>query len=103
MLPILGRLHAMNSDVDLGRKMVVRAETLLRERARARRPLSLVRKRRAEVELLGVDLDAAEAYLRQAVELDMAMDIREEPRPQPCLRGSCSREADMKRLEMWPS
>lgn len=78
VLPILGRLYAMNSDVDLGRKMVVRAETLLREGARARRPLSLVWKRRAEVELLGGDLDVSEDYLRQAVELDMAMDIREE-------------------------
>lgn len=78
VLPILGRLHAMNGEFDLGRRMVGRGEELLRERAQARRPLSLVWKRRAEVEVLAGDRDAAEEYLRQAVEMDMAMDVREE-------------------------
>ncbi|HSM44354.1 MAG TPA: hypothetical protein VK969_04985, partial [Acidimicrobiia bacterium] len=58
VLPILARLHAMNGEVDPGREMVARCETLLRAGARARRPLSLVWKRHAEVEMLAGDLDA---------------------------------------------
>lgn len=78
VLPILARLHAMNGEFDVSREMIARAESVLREGVRARRPMSLVLKRHAEVEILAGDLDAAENLLRQAVELDTAMDLREE-------------------------
>ena len=78
VLPILAHLHAMNGQFEQARDMVTRAEFLLRESARARRPLTLLRKRRAEVETLAGDLDAAEGQLRHALQLDLDMKIREE-------------------------
>ncbi len=78
VLPILAYLHAMNGQFDRARDMVIRAEVLFRESARARRPLTLLFKRRAEMETLAGDLDAAEDQLRQALQLDHEMEIREE-------------------------
>lgn len=78
VLPILAHLHAMNGDFDQAREMVARAEVLFRERARARRPLTLLHKRRAEVERLAGYFDSAEAELRKALRLDLDMAIREE-------------------------
>jgi DNA-binding SARP family transcriptional activator len=78
VLPILGRLQAMNAQFDLAREMIAKAETLLLERNRARRPLGLVWKRSAEVEILASELEAAEDWLRKAVDLNLAMGIQEE-------------------------
>lgn len=78
VLPILAHLHAMLGEFDQAREMVTRAEVLFKERARARRPLTLLHKRRAEVETLAGDLDSAEDELRRALRLDLDMEIREE-------------------------
>ena len=78
VLVILAHLNAMHGHVDLARDMVARAEVLLKESARARRPLTLLTKRRAEVEILAGDLDSAEDQLRRALHLDLDMEIREE-------------------------
>jgi DNA-binding SARP family transcriptional activator/tetratricopeptide (TPR) repeat protein len=78
VLVILAHLNAMNGQFDRARDMVARAEVLFKERARARRPLALLGKRRAEVEALAGDLDSAEDELRRALQLDLDMEIREE-------------------------
>jgi len=78
VLPVLAHLYAMNGQFDRARDMVAHAEVIFKERARARRPLTLLRKRRAEVEILAEDLDSAEDELRQALQLDLDMEIREE-------------------------
>jgi len=78
VLPILARLLSMVGEFDRGRDLITRAEVLLRERTRARRPLVLLRKRHAEVETLAGDLGAAEYQLRQALQLSLDMEGREE-------------------------
>ncbi|MGH8925400.1 MAG: BTAD domain-containing putative transcriptional regulator [Acidimicrobiia bacterium] len=78
VLPILARLLAMVGEFDRARDLIARAEVILMERARARRPLVLVRKRHAEVETQAGDLGAAEHQLRQALQLGLSMDLREE-------------------------
>ncbi len=78
VLPILAVFQAMAGDFDAGRALIERAEALLRDRTPARRPLTLVWKRHAEVEMLAGDHEAAERLLRRAVKLDLDMEIREE-------------------------
>lgn len=71
----LGHFRAMLGDIDEGRRLVVRARDLLRERIRLPRPLSFIGQQRAEVELLAGDLDTAAGALRQA--LDVALQVTE--------------------------
>lgn len=78
VLPILAHLHAEIGDFDRSREMIARARRVLRERARARRPRMLLRKRHAEVETLAGDLDSAEHQLRRALELGLEMETRDE-------------------------
>lgn len=77
-LPVLALLRAMAGEFDAGRALIARAEVLLRERTRARRPLGLLWKRHAEIETLAGDHEAAERQLRRALQLDLEMGVREE-------------------------
>jgi DNA-binding SARP family transcriptional activator/tetratricopeptide (TPR) repeat protein len=77
-LPVLALLRAMAGEFDASRELIVRAEVLLRERTRARRPLGLLWKRHAEIEMLAGDHEAAERRLRRALQLDIDMGVREE-------------------------
>ncbi len=77
-LPVLALLRAMAGEFDASRALIVRAEVLLRERTRALRPLGLLWKRHAEIEMLAGDHEAAERQLRRALQLDIEMGVREE-------------------------
>ena len=78
VLPILAHLVSMIGDFDRGRALIIQSEKVLREQNRAHRPLVLLRKRHAEVEVLANDLEAAEYQLRQALQLGLEMETREE-------------------------
>lgn len=71
----LGHFRAMAGDIDEGRRLVVRARELLRERIRLPRPLSFIGQQRAGVELLAADHEAAVAALEEA--LDVALQVTE--------------------------
>jgi DNA-binding SARP family transcriptional activator len=77
-MTVLARLRSMQGEFDAARELIARADMLLRERSRARRPRILLLKRSAEVEILAGDLVVAEGYLRAALALGRAMEIREE-------------------------
>lgn len=70
-----GHFRAMAGEVAEGRRLVVRARDLLRERIRLPRPLSFIGQRRAAVELLAGDHEAAAAALQEA--LDVALWVAE--------------------------
>lgn len=78
VLPVLGQLHAMAGEFEMAREMIGQARTILIETARARRPLSLVGRRAADVEILAGDLLSAERELRKTLDLDLEMHLREE-------------------------
>lgn len=78
VLPVLAHLHAMIGEFGRSREMIVRAKRVLRERARARRPRMLLRKRHAEIETLTGDLDSAEHQLSRALQLGLEMETRDE-------------------------
>lgn len=63
----LAPLYAMQGDVATARRLIGDAYRLLRERVRARRPLTFVHRSAAEVELLAGDLAAAERHVRDAL------------------------------------
>ncbi|MBW3663736.1 MAG: AAA family ATPase [Actinobacteria bacterium] len=74
----LGRFRAMTGEVDEGRRLVVRARELLRERIRLPRPLSFIGQQRAGVELLAGDRAAAVAALEEALEVARQVTARDE-------------------------
>jgi DNA-binding SARP family transcriptional activator/class 3 adenylate cyclase/tetratricopeptide (TPR) repeat protein len=71
----LAGLRAMLGDFDEARDLITRAQRLLVERIRARRPLMFAAGSSASVEILAGDLAAGERELRTA--LQMAIEMRE--------------------------
>jgi DNA-binding SARP family transcriptional activator/tetratricopeptide (TPR) repeat protein len=77
VLADLARLRAMLGEFDEARELIAGARRLLAEQTRARRPLGLVSRRAAEVEIMAGDLAAGERALRAALELNLAMGERD--------------------------
>jgi DNA-binding SARP family transcriptional activator len=73
---VLARLEAMLGRLAAARTLIAEAEANLAERTRARRPLVLLHRRAAEVEMLGGDPGVAEAHLRTGLELGREMGTR---------------------------
>jgi DNA-binding SARP family transcriptional activator len=69
----MGYLWAMAGEFDTARRLAARAQQILRERVRARRPLGQVIRRAGDVELLAGDVEAAKSELRRALELNLEM------------------------------
>jgi len=69
----MGYLWAMAGEFDTARQMAARAQEILREGVRARRPLGQVIRRAGDVELLAGNVEAAERELRRALELNLEM------------------------------
>ena len=78
VLSDLARLHATLGEFDQARELISRARRLLVERTRARRPLGLVTRWSAEVEIMARDLAAGERELRAALELALDMGERDQ-------------------------
>ncbi len=73
-----GHFRAMAGEVDEGRRLVVRARELLRERIRLPRPLAFIEERRAGVELLAGDHAAAAAALEEALRVALWIAERDQ-------------------------
>lgn len=78
VLADLARLRAMLGEFDEARELIARARRLLVERTRARRPLGLVARWSAEVEILACDLEAGERELRAGLALALDMGERDQ-------------------------
>lgn len=78
VLADLARLRAMLGEFDQARELIARAKRLLVERTRARRPLGLVTRWSAEVEILARDLVVGERELRAALKLALDMEERDQ-------------------------
>jgi len=77
VLPILAHLQSMLGEFDVARSLIDRARRLLSERYRVRRPLLLLKKRSAQVEILAGNLAAGERELREGLELSLDMGTQE--------------------------
>ncbi len=78
VMAALGHFRAMVGEVDEGRRLVVRARDLLRERIRLPRPLSFIGQQRAGIELLAGEHVAAADALREALDVALRVTERDE-------------------------
>lgn len=79
--PVLAYLRSMVGEFDEARELLARARRMLTETTRARRPLVLLARWEAEVDILAGDLASAERHLRAAIELGLDMGIQDVSEP----------------------